>query len=163
MATTSRVLAVIDYLVTTFQAAVTLGQATPPVSVFDGPAVTSDPSPLQLWVGVYDPDSTDAQQAAASEQSWAGLGHSAKNESLSVKCAAVAWSGADDIRTVRLAVAAIVAAVETLVLADATLGGTVTVPGNASVTGGEWWQNATDRGAVVQCRFEITAKARIGG
>jgi hypothetical protein len=159
---TTRVPAVIDYLVTTFQAASTLGQATPPVAVFDGPAVTSDPAPLQLWVGVYDPDSEDAQIAANTEQSWAGLGHMAKNEQLSVRCTAVAWSGTDDVRTVRLSCAAIVAAVETLVLADATLGGTVTVPGNANVTGGEWWQNTTTRGAIVQLRFEITAQARIG-
>ena len=40
--TTSRIGPLIDYLVNAFTAATTLGAATPPVLIFDGPVVTDD-------------------------------------------------------------------------------------------------------------------------
>ena len=46
MAATSRVPALIDYLVNAFTAAATIGAASPPVLVFDGPPTTADPAPL---------------------------------------------------------------------------------------------------------------------
>lgn len=164
MTVTNRVPAAIDYLVATFQAAATLGQATPPVLVLDGPTVTGDPAPLALWVGLDDPDNaTTGATAALSTQDWAGLGRMAKNEVLTIHCTAQAWSGDDSIRNMRQAAAAIVSAVEAIVLADATLGGAVTVPGNASVTDAEWRQQGSTRGAMVRVTFVITAGARIGG
>ena len=42
MTTTSRVPATIDYLVAAFTAASTLGAASPPVAVYDGPFLTDD-------------------------------------------------------------------------------------------------------------------------
>jgi len=164
--TTSRVPAVIDYLVTTFQAAATLGQATPPVTVIDGPAVTADPGPLALWVGADDIESA-TPAAADSTQDWAALGHQARNEQLAIHCTAQAWSGDDDVRSLRLAAAAIVSAVEDLVRNDSSLGGTVSIPGNAAVTSAQWLQGPAlagqNRGMAARVSFDITAKARIGG
>lgn len=156
---TSKVPAVIDYLVTLF----TNAQATTlnGVTVFDGPAVTADPAPLALWVGVDDPDATAATVAASSTQEWAGLGHQSRNELLSVRCVAQAWSGADDVRTVRQSVYAIIAAVEDLVRNDAALGGNLlfTSPG---VTNGELRQLTSGAGAAARVTFTIDGKARIG-
>lgn len=162
--TTSRVPQVIDYLVVTFQAATTLGQAVPPVAVYDGPMVTADPGPLALWVGCDNIDPGGPPPgAASSSQAWAALGHQARNEDLAIHCTAQVWSGNDDVRSLRVAAAAIVAAVEDLVRNDASLGGTVSTPGNAAVSSGDWRQGPTARGMAVRVVFGITAKARIGG
>lgn len=164
MTTTSRIPAAIDYLVALFQGAATLGQATPPVSVIDGPAVTADPGLLALWVGVGDIDpATGAPVTASSTQQWAALGRMARNEQLTIYCTAQAWSGSDDVRTLRVAAAAIVSAVEDLVRGDASLGGVVSTPGNAAVTAANWQQGPTQRGMAARVTFEITAQARIGG
>jgi hypothetical protein len=163
--TTSRIPQAIDYLVTACTAAATLGTAAPPVNVIDGPAITADPGPLALWIGCEDIDSTVTNTASAT-QGWAALGRMARNEELTVFCTAQAWSGSDDVRVLRVAAAGIVAAVEDLVRADVTLGGAVTVPGNAAVTGAQWQQGpglSGDRGMAVRITFEITAQARIGG
>jgi hypothetical protein len=171
--TTSRIPQAIDYLVGLFQGAVTLGgplvngQQTGAVNVIDGPAVNADPGPLTLWVGVGDIDpGTGAPETANGSQAWAGLGRMARNEDLTIFCTAQAWSGSDDVRTLRLAAAAVVAAVEDLVRGDASLGGVVSTPGNAAVTATQWRQGPSlsgDRGMAVRITFEITAQARIGG
>ena len=165
MTTTSRVPAVIAYLVATFQAASTLGQASPQVNVIDGPMVTADPGPLALWVGVDDITSPEPT-AADSAQVWAALGHQARNEQITIYCTAQAWSGSDGVATMRAAVAAIVSAAEDLVRNDASLGGTVSTPGNAAVTAIKWQQGpglTGTRGMAARAVFEITAQARIGG
>lgn len=161
--TTSRIPAVIDYLVSACTAAATIGAATPPVSVIDGPMVTADPGPLALWIGVDDIDPGATPAAASGSQDWAGLGRMARNEQLTIHCVAQAWSGNDDVRSLRVAAAGIVSAVEDLVRADVSLGGTVSTPGNAGVTAAEWRQGPSTRGMAVRVVFEITAQARIGG
>ena len=163
MTVTSRIPAVIDYLVATFTASPLLGAASPPVAVYDGPLATAAPDQAQLWVGLEDPDATAATTAADSQQTWAGLGHMAKNEQLAIRCVAQAWSGGDDVRTARQNAYAIMGAVEQVILADASLGGTVSTPGNASVTGAVLSQITGQGGAVARVTFEITAQARIGG
>jgi len=165
--TTSRIPAVIDYLVALFQGASTLGHASPPVNVIDGPAITADPGPLALWVGVSDIDAANgAPDAAAGRQEWAGLGRMARKEELTVYCTAQAASGADDVRAMRVSCAAIVAACEDLVRGDASLGGVVSTPGNAAVTATAWRQGpqlSGQAGMAVRVTFEITAQPRIGG
>lgn len=169
MSVTSRVPAAIDYLVSLFQNAVTLGgplvngQQTGPVNVIDGPKVTADPGPLALWVGVDDISPGATPRAATSTQQWAALGRMGRNEDLAIPCTAQAQSGGDDVQTLRLAAAAVMSAVEDLVRNDASLGGTVNVPGNAAVTSAEWRQGPTAKGMRAWVVFEITAKARIGG
>lgn len=160
---TSRVPAVIDYLVIAFQSSPLLGAASPAVAIYDGPDVTAAPDQAQLWVGLDDPDSKAAVAAAESQQSWAALGNQAKNEQIVIHCTAQAWSGGDDVRTARQAVYAVMAAVEQVLLADASLGGTVSTPGNAQVSAAQLWQITGTPGAGARIVFEITAQARIGG
>lgn len=159
MTLTSRVPAVLDYLVAAFTAAATLGAATPPVAVYDGPVATDAPEQLTLWVGMDDPDSEDAPAAAESESQWAALGNLAQDEEITVYCVAEAWSGDTDVRTIRLAAYGIVAAVETLLRADATLGGTLP-SGWCRVTGRRLRQNNVQTGAAARVAFRIDCWCR---
>jgi len=160
---TSRIPALVDYLVTLFQNAATLGQATPPVTIFDGPATTELDPPLALWIGLPDPDNPAAEAAADFTQEWAAIGRQGRNETITVHCCAQAWSGLDDIRTVRLAVTGITSAAETLMQADTTqFGGNVLYPAPGFASG-SLTQNNTDRGAIARIPFDLIFKARIGG
>jgi len=157
--TTSRIPALIDYLVTTFTAASTLGAASPPVTVFDGPQTTAAPYPLILWVGVDDPDTADvAPSAAASEQEWAALGKLARNEITTIHCVAEAWTGADDIKSMRTAAFAIEGAVEDIVRTD-PFSGLALYP--IGVTGLELRQNNPAEGSQARVSFQIVFKSRI--
>ena len=160
--TTSRVPALIDYLVAQFQAASTLGGASPPVLVFDGPPTSADPAPLGVYVGVGDVFADTPPTAATSEQTAVGLAQK-REELATIHLAAVAWAGTDDMKTVRASAYAIAAAVEDLVRADTALAG---LPGAAlarpGVTGIVLQQNNTAQGAVAQVSFQITYRTLIG-
>jgi hypothetical protein len=157
---TTRVPDVIDYLVALFQGDVTLGTAPAPntVTVWDGPALTQTFTPLNLYVGMTDPDA-DEPISANSEKVWAALGKQSVDESLTVHCCAEAWSGVTDMRTSRLAAYGIVSAVETLLRADPMFGGLVLFCEPAS--GEELRQDEIEQGARAKVLFRIDAKARI--
>jgi hypothetical protein len=158
--TTSKIPALIDYLVATFTAAPALGAASPPVTVFDGPQTTEAPYPLVLWVGLDDPDADQvAPSAAASEQEWAGLGKQARNEISTIHCVAEAWTGADDIRGMRVAAFAIAAAVEDIVRTD-PFSGLALFP-DPGVTGLELRQNNPQSGSQARVSFQIVFKSRL--
>jgi hypothetical protein len=162
---TSRLPALIDYLVTLFTNAATLGAAPAPntVTIFDGPAVTALDPFLALYVGLSDPDSDAAEEAGAIVQDWAALGRLGRNETSTIRCCAQAWSGTDDLKTVRVNATGIVAAVETLMQADSTqFGGNVLYPA-PGITGGSLTQNTTDRGAIARVSFDLIFMSRIGG
>ena len=157
---TSRVPSLIDYLVNLFTNAATIGQATPPVTVYDGPQTTAAPSQLVLWVGLDDPDTDQvAPSAAAAQQEWAAIGRLGRNEISTIHCVAEAWTGADDIRSMRVAAFAIVAAVETLVRAD-PFSGLALFP-DPGVTGLELRQNNTQTGSQARVSFQIAFKSRL--
>jgi hypothetical protein len=160
---TSRVPALIDYLVALFTSAATLGAAAPPVTIYDGPPTTALDAPLKLYVGMSDPDSDQIEPAAEFTQEWAGLGRQGRNETVTIHCCAEAWTGTDDIKTARLAVTGIVAAVETVMQADTTqFGGNVLFP-MPGVDAGFLLQNNTAEGAIARVPFSLIFKSRIGG
>jgi hypothetical protein len=160
---TSRVPAIIDYLVATFTAAATLGQATPQVTVFDGTPTTDLDPFLSLWVGATDPDNPNAEVAADFTQQWGAMGKLGRDETSTIHCVAQAWSGIDDIKTVRLAASAIMAAVEALMQAEATgFGGNVLFP-DPGITQAALTQNNTNLGAIARWSFSLTFRSRIGG
>lgn len=155
----SRVPALIDYLVALFAGAGSLGEAPAPntVTVFDGPATTELDPFLKLYVGLQDPDADTVQVAASLTQSRADMGNATRSEQIVVFCVAEAWSGDDTISAVRHSVFGIVAAVEALVRADNTVGGLgFQAPG---VTAGDLQQNNTARGAIARVPFTITVKS----
>lgn len=164
MTVTSRVPALIDYLVNLFTADPTLGTATPPVTVFDGPATTALDPGLKLFIGLTDPDNIAGYEPAAdSVQSWAAIGRRGRDEMVTIHCAAEAWSGVDDLRTQRVAAYGIVSAVETLMQADTTqFGGNVLFP-DPGLTAMALLQNNTTTGGIARVTFDLIFKSRIGG
>lgn len=151
----------LDYLTAAFTGSATLGaHPTAPVAVYDGPVLTEAPAQLALWVGTDDPDSPDALVAAESESTWAALGNLAQDETIAVHCAAEAWSGDTDVRTIRLAAFGIVSAVETLLRADATLGGTLP-SGWCRVTGRQLRQNNVQAGSLARVAFRVDCWCRL--
>jgi hypothetical protein len=160
---TSRLPALIDYLVTLFTNDATLGAATPPVTIFDGPVTTGlDPS-LKLFVGLSDPDNTGPEPAGETTQDWAALGRRSRDEMVTIHFCAEAWSGIDDIKTQRTAAYGIVSAVETLLQADVTqFGGNVLFP-DPGITNIALMQANTGDGAHVRVAFDVIFKSRIGG
>lgn len=165
MTVTSRLPALIDYLVTLFTDDVTLGGAAAPntVTVFDGPATTELDPPLVLYVGLSDPDNPAAEPAGDSVQSWGALGRQGRNETTTVHCCAEAWAGTDDLHTVRVSALGIVAAVETLMQADTTqFGGNVLFPA-PGITAIALLQNNTSKGAIARVAFDLVFQSRIGG
>ncbi len=160
---TSRIPALLDYLVSLFTASALIGQATPPVTVYDGPATTGLDAPLKLFVGLTDPDSDAIEPAAESVQDWSALGRLGRDETITIRCVAEAWAGTDDMRTVRVAAAGIAAAVEQVMQSDSTqFGGNVLYPA-PGITGLALLQNNTQQGAVARVAFDLVFKARIGG
>lgn len=154
---TTKVPALIDYLVAEFQASVTLGQASPPVTVFDGPPTTAADPELKLYVGLSDPDNEGIEIAATFTQSRGDLGYATRDEVTAINCCAEAWSGDDTISTVRHSVFAILAAVEALVRADNSTGGLgFSQPG---VTAGDLLQNNSATGAIARVPFTLTFKS----
>ena len=163
MTVTSRIPALLDYLVTLFQGSALLGQAVPPVTVYDGPPTTALDAKLALYVGLADPDNQGAELAADSAQQWGALGRLGRDEMVTVHCCAEAWAGTDDMRTTRLSATAIVASVEELMQADTTqFGGNALFP-DPGITALALAQNNTATGAVARVTFDLVFKARIGG
>ncbi len=164
MTITSRVPALIDYLVSLFQNAATLGQAVPKVAVYDGQVITADPESLILWVGMTDPAIPNSE-AAVFAQEWAAIGRRGRNETVTIHCCAVSWGAgnSDSLAVQRAAVFGIVAAVETLMQADTTqFGGNVLYP-DPGVAAGALTQLSTDRGPAARVAFDLVFKSRIGG
>jgi hypothetical protein len=160
---TSRLPALIDYLINLFTTAPTIGGATPPVMVYDGPVTTEAPDQLILYVGLSDPDSDEGQPAGEFTQEWGALGRLARNETITIHCCAVAWNGVDPVQSMRVAVTGIVAAVESVMQADTTqFGGNVLFPA-PGITSGVLMQNNTSTGAVAQLAFDLIFQSRIGG
>ena len=162
---TSQVPNVIGYLIDTFTAAATLGQATPAVSVRCGPELSGDFSQLVLFVGVDDPTSLEQgtpPTGATSEQVWVGMGARARDEDLSVYCTAEAWSGDTGTRVAMVAAYGIVAAAEAVLLADVSMGGLALYQAPGSTGHALRWQQG-EGGLAAHVTFRIAAKARLNG
>lgn len=162
---TSQVPAVIGYLIDTFTAAATLGQATPPVSVRCGPELSGDFTQLTLFVGVDDPTSLEQGSpptGATSDQAWVGMGARARDEDLTVYCTAEAWSGDTGTRAAMNAAYGVVAAAEALLLADVSMGGLALYQAPGSTGHTLKWQQG-EGGLAAHVTFRISAKARLNG
>ncbi len=162
MTVTSRVPALIDYLVNLFTTAATLGAATPAVTVLDGTATTALDPGLELYVGLTDPDLAGAEPAAESVQDWAAIGRLGRSETITIHCCAQAWAGTDPVASQRVAAYGIVAAVEAVMQADSTqFGGNVLYP-SPGITALALTQNNTGTGAIARVAFDLVFTARIG-
>ena len=145
----------LNYLVTLFKNAPTLGGANPPVEVIDGPMPSSGPIPLALWVGVDDLPAAvlgDATTAAVSDKQLSDFALG-RQEQITIYCVAAAWTGSvkDGYGPLRAAAAAIVKAAEAVVTADTGAPPQAQIPG---VTSGQWWQRPYE-GLQVFVPFQI--------
>jgi hypothetical protein len=160
MSVTTAVPSVIDYLVTTFTVASTLGAATPPVLILDGPTPSEDYNKSVLWVGADDPDLAKVG-AATGDQDWVGPGNRWRNEQLSILMVAQSWDGDKKVKVARDLAYATIAAAENILRQNANLGGNVLFlrPGS---TRHRLVQSSNTNGAYARVTWRIDALARIG-
>jgi hypothetical protein len=167
VSTTTQVPAVLDYLVAQCGASTSLGAATPPVVVLDGPNITNDTLvlPLHLWIG-YDP-LNPGEAAAQVTADWPVLDHARTlDEAGEITCTAEAWGGGATVKTLRDQCGAIVGAVDLLLRGgplgegpgDTTMGGLVFW---SRVESGSWYQRPSQDGISVMHVFRIVYQARL--
>lgn len=126
--------------------------------VLVGPGNTSSTANVVL-VGVNDPDENGYATAVTGTQSWAQLGGKRRDETFAVHCSAVAWNGDSDTLAAMDAVYALLAACESAIVADPTLGGAILYAPGIEATHLKF---ITDQnGAAAQILFEVTCRARI--
>lgn len=112
---TSHVGLLIDQLIAAMNA------TNPAFTVFDGPAATDQAWTDAVFFG-FDGDWQGAYQSALLDQTWAYLGNSSQFEQLHLDCAAIAWSGSLDPKGCRDRAITILAAVDTVLRTDPTVG-----------------------------------------
>lgn len=151
---TSRAPAVIDALLALCRAAPGLDGVT----VMDGPKVTGDPLKAVVCIG-WDADEDGDGAAVESSQEWAGLGAKARDETLQVTCAALAWHGETTVKPVRDRAYALVAAVEQALRADPSLG--FPPPTVVALATGNAYQQQTSSGAQCRVVFVVAVQTRI--
>ncbi len=101
----------------------TLRAALAPVPVLDGPGLSE--SSMTVYVVVGHDDDPDANEAAAYRADFDSMESVARIELGSVNCYVVAQSGGADLAAARVTARDTVAAVDTALRADPTLGGVV--------------------------------------
>jgi len=82
----------------------------------------SDEVGKYLMIGVDDVDGDSYFPSADSRQSWANIGHVARDEVGDVTCAAMAWNGQNDPKQARADVFGLIGDLEDAIRADPTLG-----------------------------------------
>ena len=159
-ATTDLVADVLDYLVTTWQAASSLAGVT----VFDGPQPSGAATGIErvLWVG-HNPKDTITEIGVA-DQDFAFIGDmgATRDETGEVVCCAKYWTGvATSVKPQRDGCKAIVGAVEMTLRGLPATGG----PGDFSLGGlvwwaqlmdAVWWQRLVDGGGEAYCAFKVS-------
>jgi len=127
----------------------------------DTPVYDDDPNVGDLdytYVLVGDDEDPDSETSSTFEQEWADLGCSSKHERGAIPCVAVASTGDTDPIAVRTTAYQLLAACETALRANRTLGGLVMtsqLQRGASAAG-----QATE-GALAKVQFEITYLAQV--
>jgi hypothetical protein len=126
------------------------------VNVRDGPQVNSEAANDWLFVG-SDSDSPDPNSVMADAEE-DRLTFSTKQETNRIKNSIIVRTGDTEIPPVRARAFTILAAAETALMADRTLGGTVM---HAIVTGHQYYPTITTAGARVRIVFTVTYRAQI--
>lgn len=135
--------------------------ALPDVIVIDGDDPTDD-SRDALFIGIEDPDDEKAT-AARAQQEWPHIGHSARDQSGEILCAALAWNGNTSVKQARDAAYAMTAAIEDFLRAEPDLGlrDAAGVMWTGFGTREELIQFPTTSGATALLIFSIAFQARI--
>lgn len=128
--------------------------------VVDGPLLLEASRPNTLFVGGQ-PLDTDMQTADGTfDQRWGELGARARYEDLAVVCELWVRAGGTDLSAQRVTAQAILAAIESALRTDFTLGLGARLMW-CEVKAGALFQGQTQQGATVRLQFTITARARL--
>jgi hypothetical protein len=90
------------------------------VSIYDGPGISQAPDLDLVMVG--DDGDPESDVLSTFEQEWANLSHTRRSERGEIPCAAIAQSGETDMNGRRVRVFQLLAACESALVADPTLG-----------------------------------------
>lgn len=153
MALTTAVPGTIDALVALFAGALD------PDAVIDGPGLSDYEPGSYVLVGVDDPDGEALISAADAEQSWAWLGHAARDEKFTIPCAAVCIDGDDDQKAARDGAYAVLATIVDALTTDPSLGGLLLY--SAGVIGHQLQQAQVEHGALAIVQFRVECRARL--
>lgn len=114
-----------------------------------------------LCIGVEDPEGPTPHHTADSSQEWSGATRAlGLDETAFITCSAIAWSGDDDVKTVRDRVYAILAGLTALIREDPRLG----IPGvvRIVVASTDLTQGvAAEGGTFARLVFRLAVKARL--
>ena len=154
----SAIPAVVDALIATLTSA--------GLEVLDGPGITDDPLPLSVHVGWGDPDSEQIEESASADQTWAWLGHVQRDETVTVHCRIVAWSGDSDsgaMKRVRDSAFSAFAAIGTAIQTDPSLGASASGVLNVTDVGRIALYQVQDEeaGTRADIAFDVTCQARL--
>lgn len=129
------------------------------ITILDGFGNTDDPGDY-LMVGVDDPNTPDLARGGRARSDWrtVGQGGSTRREEGSVTCAAMSWNGEGDLKSARDSAFATVAALETSLKTDPTIGGRVMF---ATTNSHDYIPAVGDTGAEVIVVFTVSYVARI--
>lgn len=110
-------------------------------------------SEQMVRVGCSDYFADGPQEVAQADQTWLTEGLS-RQETVSIRCVALAWSGDVDIPTVLQTAYSLFAQVEAALVADETFGGTTTFSTGLSHVPEV---DESTKGTAVQIRFDVNA------
>jgi hypothetical protein len=160
---TDQTAAVIDYLVSQCQASQSLGAATPPVQVFDGPIIDGGQlvSPQRIWIGADGMVQAGMPVSAATfMQSFAFLGTEAdtRDDQIDIGCAAEVFDGdPTHQKQARDGAYALMAVVETMLRGNPNTGG----PGDTTMGGLVYWSQVTGPGELIQTQYAAGVEALV--
>lgn len=132
----------------------------PDVKTFYGQGVSGHAGDF-LMIGVEDPDAEGFTDAAESEGTWAGLGNHARDQKGNIWCSAWSWNGDSDQQSATEAAYATVAAVDTYLRANPTLGGVISTGWAIHGSSERLSMAQTDSGAQARVTFQIYFQARL--
>jgi len=135
-------------------------QGASDLTVRDGPIVSGDVGDA-IYIG-YDGRYEEYEEAAATgQQKWAGIGQKARDETLQITCAAVAYTGNDLTlwKPVRDTVFAMLDTVGEVLRDDPSLG--LPPPAVAELWPGDYWQEPIPNGAQARLVFQIHLATRV--
>lgn len=149
----TRLAEAIDAVVATLTAAL-----ASPTAVYDGPIISGDYAKSAVFVG-YDGNPEGEFEAASLEQQWTGPGARVKDETLEIRCAAVAWSGDTAIKPLRDTVLSLFTAANAALRANPSQG--LANPAVFNLEAGTLFQEPITNGLQARLPFTITAQVRI--
>lgn len=128
--------------------------------VFDGFGITDDSPKTYVLVGVSDPDTETLASTATSDQTWAWLGHVQRDETGSIDCVIVSWSGDEGMKPVRDAAFAFLTSLAQAIETDPSLG--LEQPAWVTgISGIDYRQMDTDNGPLAAILFKVEFRARL--